>query len=128
MGFVKTRWDTIAPRKLNHLSGHLKTEKRAEMNIQRALTKFEQGRKKKMTPADKAKIISVVEELKLRTFEVRYRNNGATPVFIRDTADTLHIHSTMLVAQKRFTSSVNRGTKPYKKYPHFFALGEFVEK
>ena len=98
------------------------------MNIQRALTEFEQGRKKKLTQADRAKIISVVEELNLRTFEVRYRNNGATPVFIRDTADILHIHSTMLVAHENFTSSRNRGPKPYKKYPHFFPLGEFVKK
>jgi hypothetical protein len=128
MGFVKKRWDTIAPRELIHLPGHLKTEMRAEMNIQRALTEFEQGRKKKLTPADKAKIVSVVEELKLRTFEIRYRNSGATPVFIRDTADTLHIHSTMLVAQRRFRNSVNRGPKPYKKHPHFFALGDFTEK
>ena len=101
---------------------------RAEMNIQRALTEFEQGRKKKLTQADRAKIISVVEELNLRTFEVRYRNNGATPVFIRDTADILHIHSTMLVAHEKFTSSRNRRPKPYKKYPHFFPLGEFVKK
>ena len=101
---------------------------RAEMNIQRALTEFEQGRKKKLTQADRAKIISVVDELKLRSFEVRYRNNGATPVFIRDTADILHIHSTMLVAVKKYRGSVNRGPKPYKKYPYFLPLGEFVEK
>ena len=98
------------------------------MNIQRALTEFEQGRKKKLTQGDLEKIISAVKELKLQTFEVRYRNSGETPVFIRDTSDILHIHSTMLVSHRKFTGSTNRGSKPYKKYPYFFPLSEFVKE
>jgi hypothetical protein len=80
------------------------------------------------TQTDKNKNISVVEELNLRKFEVRYRNNGATPVFIQDTADVLHIHLIVLIAVKKYRGSINRGPKPYKKYPHFFPLGESVKK
>lgn len=45
--------------------------------------------------------------------------------YVSDIADQFHIHPTMIVSRQEFEGSTNRGTEPYKSYPHFLGLPEF---
>ena len=91
------------------------------MNINDAIKTFESQGHNKFSPADKKKIIAVVEEHGFSDFEV-------TSQFITDVSDALHIHSTMIVSGNPYAESFDRGPDPYPKYPHFYKLTGWTDQ
>jgi len=90
------------------------------MNIDQAITEFENRRGKKYSQGDSQKIRAVVAELRLSQFDIQ--GDGAGSELVYDIDNVLHIHPTMLVAGTPYKDSFNRGPEPYVKYPHFFQL------
>ena len=119
------------------------------MKLTLALSTFETSHRK-FTLADRVKIIEVVAELGLSEadfttgdgflFDTDWQSySGFTASeqeaisaieysFTSEIQGTIHIHPTMIVAKKSFAGSINRGSKPYKFYRHFYELGSWVDK
>ena len=120
------------------------------MKIELAVAIFEQMHQK-FSLVDKDKIFEVVEELNLwqedftslhpYIFDTNWRNypgftkaeeqvRAQTPFFNeeQDKQGIVRIHPTMILAQKRFSGSIDRGAKPYPFLRHHYELGRWVDK
>ena len=102
-------------------------------DLDKALTSFVIEKSKTQWPAsDMKKIKEVVLELGLGGARFAFNSNQVFDVeednpWKKDQG-ILHIHPTMLVSQKPFKGSIDRGIKPYLLHRHFYALSNFVDK
>ena len=97
-----------------------------QVNIDQAIEKFDKGHSRKFSASDVRRIKAAVAKLGLVNFEIKFRDEGR--LYIHDPADIVHIHGTMIVSQRSFPGSRDRGAKPYPKWPHFEGLDRWVEK
>lgn len=96
-----------------------------------ALEEFLENGHRPWSPRSKSKILAVVEELGLLDSDFALNKNYVFDVewdkrWWREQG-ILHIHPTMLVAQKPFEGSVDRGPSPYSYHPHFYPLDDFPD-
>ncbi len=102
-------------------------------SLEKALTAFVVDNSKTPWPSsDVRKIKEVVQELGLESARFAFNSSHVFDIdeehqWMRDQG-VLHIHPTMLVAQKSFSNSTDRGPKPYPLHTHFCALSNFLEK
>jgi hypothetical protein len=102
-------------------------------SLEKALTAFVDENKTTPWPAgDIKKIKEVVQELGLESARFAFNSTHVFDIdeehqWMRDQG-ILHVHPTMLVAQKSFSNSIDRGPKPYPLHTHFFALSNFLNK
>ena len=99
-----------------------------DMNIADAIDEFDSQRSKSFSPRDREKILSVVNELGLKNFALKFREDKRSSVYIFDLdGDVLHIHPRMLVARRTFAGATNRGARPYEFHRYHFPLSKWTD-
>ena len=102
-------------------------------DLDKALTSFLIEYSKTQWPAsDLKKIKEVVLELGLDGARFAFNSTHVYDVdeeniWMRDQG-VLHMHTTMLVATRSFSGSVDRGESPYPLHRHFYPLSNFTKK
>ena len=98
------------------------------MNIAKALDEFDSHRSSSFSPRDREKIVKVVEQLGLKNFALKFRDDKKSAIYVFDLdGDVLHIHPRMLVARRAFSGSTNRGARPYEFHRHHFPLSKWTD-
>ena len=89
------------------------------MNIEEAITEFENQHHKKYSAQDKKKILDVVQELQITEFKVTVDHISNIKTGVVNLANEIGIHSTMIVAGLPFAGSEFRAFNPDAKAGEF---------
>ena len=97
------------------------------VNLQEAIELFEGDRRGKFSQDDLAAIREVVEEFGLCEFQMSTSPSKKYRMYFRDSADLVHVHPTMILSRKHFSSARDQPSK-FEYFPFQRDLENWIHK